>query len=260
MQKIKTEKIHEKKKTEMNQSFREVRERILGEERLRASIGTLSEKTTHMILKNFYEPDVDRQEVPVGNYVADIFTGQEIIEIQSAGFGKMRDKLEAFLPEYPVTIVHPIPHIKWLIWIDEETGALSSPHKSPKKGNAYDAFLELYRIRDYLADRHLTVKLLLMELEEYKLLNGYGKNKKIRASKYDRIPLNIIEEIVIERPEDLMQFVPLDLEEPFTKKQFARAAHIDERMASLAIKLYQYYGMMEQTGKDGRAYLYKIMI
>lgn len=260
MQKIKTEKIHEKKKTETNQSFREVRERVLGEERLRAGIGTLSEKTTHMILKNFYEPDVDRQEVPVGNYVADIFTGQEIIEIQSAGFGKMRDKLEAFLLEYPVTIVHPIPHIKWLIWIDEETGTLSAPHKSPKRGNAYDAFLELYRIRDYLADRHLTVKLLMMELEEYKLLNGYGKNRKIRASKYDRIPLNIIEEITIERPEDLMQFVPLDLEEPFTKKQFARAAHIDERMAGLAIKLYQYYGMMEQTGKDGRAYLYKIMI
>ena len=76
------------------QRFREVKEKMLGEERLRASIGTLSEKTTHMILKNYYEPDVDKQEIPIGNYVADIFTGQEIIEIQSAGFGKMRDKLE----------------------------------------------------------------------------------------------------------------------------------------------------------------------
>lgn len=240
------------------QRFREVRDKMLGEERLHTSIGTLSEKTTHMILKNYYEPDVDKQEIPIGNYVADIFTGQEIIEIQSAGFGKMREKLESFLPEYPVTIVHPIAHIKKLIWIDEETGALSAPHKSPKKGNVYDAFLELYRIRDYLEDRHLTVKLLLMELEEYKLLNGYGKNKKIRASKYDRIPMDIIEEIVIERPEDLMQFVPLELEEPFTKKQFAKAARINDRMASLAIKLYQYYGMMEHTGKDGRSYLYEI--
>lgn len=211
-----------------------------------------------MILKNYYEPDVDKQEIPIGNYVADIFTGQEIIEIQSAGFGKMREKLGSFLPEYPVTIVHPIAHIKKLIWIDEETGALSTPHKSPKKGNVYDAFLELYRIRDYLGDRHLTVKLLLMELEEYKLLNGYGKNKKIRASKYDRIPMDIIEEIVIERPEDLMQFVPLELEEPFTKKQFAKAARINDRVASLAIKLYQYYGMMEHTGKDGRSFLYEI--
>ena len=37
------------------QRFLEVKERVLGEERLRASIGTLSEKTTHMILKNYYE-------------------------------------------------------------------------------------------------------------------------------------------------------------------------------------------------------------
>lgn len=240
------------------QRFQEVRDRLLGEERLRTGIGTLSEKTTHMILKNYYEPDVDKQEIPIGNYVADIFTGQEIIEIQSAGFGKMREKLESFLPEYPVTIVHPIPHIKRVIWIDEETGALSAPHRSPKKGTAYDAFLELYRIRDYLGDRHLTVKLLLMEMEEYKIQNGYGKDKKIRASKYDRIPLDIVEEIAIERPEDLMQFIPLELEEPFTRKQFAKTAHINERMASLIIKLYRYYGMIEQTGKDGRSYLYEI--
>ncbi len=75
---------------------------------------------------------MDKQQIPIGNYVANIFTGQEIIEIQSAGFGKLREKLEAFLPEYPVTIVDPIPLIKWLIWIDEETGALSTSHKSPK--------------------------------------------------------------------------------------------------------------------------------
>lgn len=56
-----------------------------------------------------------------------------------------------------------------------------------------------------------------------------------------------------------MQFVPLELEEPFTIKQFAKAAHISERMASLAVKLYCYYGMMAHTGKDGRAYLYEIL-
>ena len=61
-------------------------------------------------------------EIPIENFVADIFTGQEIIEIQTRAFYKMRRKLDAFLPLYPVTIVYPIPHIKWLSWIDEETG------------------------------------------------------------------------------------------------------------------------------------------
>ena len=48
------------------------------------SIGTLSEKTLHAFLKNYYEPDIDKQEIPIDKYVTDIFTGQEIMEIQTA--------------------------------------------------------------------------------------------------------------------------------------------------------------------------------
>ncbi len=36
-----------------DRKFQEVKDKMLGEQRLRASIGTLSEKTTHMILKNY---------------------------------------------------------------------------------------------------------------------------------------------------------------------------------------------------------------
>ncbi len=49
------------------------------------------------------------QEIPVAGYIADIFTGEEIIEIQTGNFNKMRDKLNTFLPQYPVTIVYPVP-------------------------------------------------------------------------------------------------------------------------------------------------------
>ena len=63
-------------------------------------------------MKNYYAPDTDMHEIPIENFVADIYTGQEIIEIQTRAFNKMRRKLDAFLPLYPVTIVYPIPHIK----------------------------------------------------------------------------------------------------------------------------------------------------
>ena len=42
-------------------------------------------------------------------YVADIYKDGEIIEIQTRQFNRMRGKLQAFLPLYPVTIVYPIP-------------------------------------------------------------------------------------------------------------------------------------------------------
>ena len=82
-------------------------------------IGTLSEKTLHAVLKKFYEPDISHQEIPLEGYVADIFRDNEIIEIQTQNFNAMRKKLDTFLPLYPVTIVYPILHQKWLNWIDK---------------------------------------------------------------------------------------------------------------------------------------------
>ncbi|MDE7114562.1 MAG: hypothetical protein K2O57_10370, partial [Acetatifactor sp.] len=101
-------------------AFQAAKDKIIGVDRQRLGIGTLSEKTVHAILKNFYESDEDHQEIPIDNYVADIYHDGEIIEIQTRQFNKMRNKLSAFLPLYPVTIVYPIPREKWVIWIDQE--------------------------------------------------------------------------------------------------------------------------------------------
>lgn len=94
--------------------------------------------------------DEEKQEIPIENCVADIFSDGGIMEIQTRQFNKMRNKLSAFLPLYPVTIVYPIPREKWIIWIDEESGELSRKRKSPAKGNVYLAFIELYKIKMYL--------------------------------------------------------------------------------------------------------------
>lgn len=248
----------EKMDVKNNINFEQAREKILGAERERVGIGTLSEKTLHAILKNYYEPDSDRHEIPIDRYVADIFTGEEIIEIQTAQFNRMRDKMNAFLPLYPVTIVYPIAREKWLYWVDPDTGEISKGHKSPKKGNEYTGFPELYKIKSYLKNEHLKIKFVLMDMEEYKLLNGWGKQKKNNASKHDRIPLSIDREILIERKEDYMQFIPYELEEPFTSKTFGKAAHIPKQLATVVLNILDYMEVVERIGKEGQAYLYKI--
>ena len=78
--------------------FDHTKNKIVGSQRMRQGIGTLSEKTVHAVMKNYYAPDTDMHEIPIENFVADIFTGQEIIEIQTRAFYKMRRKLDAFLP------------------------------------------------------------------------------------------------------------------------------------------------------------------
>lgn len=240
-------------------AFEAAKKKIIGVDRQRLGIGTLSEKTVHAILKNYYEPDEDRQEIPIENYVADIYADGEIIEVQTRQFNKMRGKLSTFLPLYPVTIVYPIPFEKWIIWIDEESGELSRKRKSPVRGNPYLVFPELYKIKPFLKDPNLRLKIVLMNMEEYKLLNGWSRDKKKGSSRYDRIPTELVEEIEIERPEDYMQFVPAELEDEFTSGQFAKAAHISVSMAQTVLNILYYMGTVTRTGKKGNQYMYAVL-
>ena len=240
--------------------FEQAREKIIGSDRARIGIGTLSEKTLHAILKNFYEPDEDKQEIPIDRFVADIFTGQEIIEIQTGQFNRMRDKLTCFLKEYPVTIVYPVARERWLHWIDEETGEVSKGRKSPKKGNEYSAFVELYRIKMFLTEPNLKIKIVLLDMDEYKILNGWGKQKKNNASKYDRIPNRFVEEVCIERKEDYLQFIPYDLPEPFTSKEYAKAIKCNDRVAGVALNLLNHLEVVKRVGKKGNAFLYETVM
>lgn len=238
--------------------FEAARNRIIGINRERQGIGTLSEKTIHAVLKNYYAPDTDMHEIPIENFVADVYTGREIIEIQTRAFNKMRRKLDAFLPLYPVTIVYPIPHVKWISWIDETTGEASPKRKSPKTGSAYMAFPELYKIRPYLSNPNLHLKIALIDMEEYRLLNGWSRDKKKGSERYDRIPLKFAEEICIERKEDYMQFVPYDLPEPFTTKDFARYAKISVRLAQTILLILTDLEIVSRVGKQGNSYLYEV--
>ena len=69
-------------------AFEAAKKKIIGVDRQRFSIGTYGEKTVHAILKNYYEPDEDHQEIPIDNYVADIYRDGQIIEIQTRQFNK----------------------------------------------------------------------------------------------------------------------------------------------------------------------------
>ena len=240
--------------------FEQAKEKIIGRDRQRLQIGTLSEKTVHAVVKNYYEPDEDKQEIPIEGMYADIFTGSEIIEIQTRSFDQVRKKLDRFLPEYPVTVVLPIPATKWLIWINEETGELSDPRKSPKKGNEYVAFRELYKIKQYLKKEGLTIVLLFLDMEEYRLLNGWSKDKKKGSSRYDRIPLCITKEVRFECPQDYAVLVPDTLTGEFTCAEFAKAAKINSRQANLVLNILFYLDVVARVGKKGNAFVYEKVI
>ncbi len=232
---------------------------ITFEARERHGIGMQKEKTLHAVLKCCEEPDPDCQEIPVGNYIADILTADKrIVEIQTANMNAMRSKLAYFLPLYPVRIVYPIPYQKWVTWIDPGTGELTVRNKSTRKGSFYQAFKELYKIRPFLRHENLTVDLLLLDMEEYRLQDGWSRDGKRGSHRYDRIPVSIVSEILLERPEDYMIFLPPDLPEPFTSRSFAQAAGIPASLSSTILLLLTELGQVERVGRKGNAYLYTV--
>ena len=61
-------------------------------------IGSLGEKTMHLALKFFYEPDPARHERKLQGYVTDAFTEHGAVEIQTAKIHRLTRTLEAFRP------------------------------------------------------------------------------------------------------------------------------------------------------------------
>lgn len=241
------------------EAFEQAKLKVLLKQHEQHGFGTLQEKTVHAVMKLYYEPNIDYHEVPIEGFIADIYTGSRIIEIQNGNFNRLRDKLAAFLPHYPVTVVLPIPHYKWLIWMDEESGELSKKHKSPVTGSVYSAFPELYKIKNFLTDPNLSFAFPLIDMDEYRLLNGWSKDRKKGSNRYDRMPLALFDEVQFDRPEDFIQVIPYELEE-FTVKEFAKAAKIHCDLARVTLHILHSMKLVDRVGKRGREYLYEVVL
>lgn len=221
-----------------------------------AGIGTLGEKSLHAVLKRYLEPDETKQEIKIGRYVADISNQHGITEIQTRNFNTLRRKLAFFLPEHPVTVVYPIARIKWLRWLDPQTGELTKRRKSPKMGRPFDIFPELYRIRPLLREPNLTLGIFILEIEEIRLLDGWSGDRKKGSHRRNRIPLDLFDELYIQNPEDYLKLMPGSLPEPFHSRDFAKQSGLSLSAARTALNVLHFVGAVNRCGKKGNTYLY----
>ncbi len=240
--------------------FTQARDKIIHQTPGQNGIGTLSEKTIHAVLKQYYVPEESCHEQKVAGFVADAFTGSEIVEIQTRNFNALRRKLEAYLPLYDVTIVYPIAHTRYLRYINPETGEITPPRKSPKTGRIYQIFPELYRIKPFLNDEHLHIRIALLDVEEFRFLDGRGTNKRKGATKSNAFPLDFVQETVLQSPADYIQLLPEGLPMPFSTKDYKKAAHVTQSLASVALNILLAMDIVERVGKTGNLYLYQLKV
>ena len=220
-------------------------------------IGTLNEKTLHRQIKSRIEPDVSCHEIKVGSFIADIYTGGRIIEVQTRGLWHLERKLNEFLKFAPVTLVHPVALNTRLIWLDPKTGEVREERLSPKHGSIFSSAVELIRLKKYLKEPRLDFLIILVNIKELRLLDGYGKSKKSRASRLDKIPTEFLDEIYLREPEDFDVFLPKTLEGEFTSRDYGREAAASPRVSQSAINLLYTMGRIKECGRDGRFTLWR---
>ncbi len=129
-------------------------------------IGTLNEGDLHLSLKLFYADDPSQIERRTNNYIVDVLKHDQIVEIQTRGFGALRRKLPALLQTHNVTLVHPVAIRKTIVKSTEDGGY--SRRLSPKKGIVHDVFDELVSLPTMLDVDGMQLDVVLVHEEEFR--------------------------------------------------------------------------------------------
>ena len=236
--------------------FQAARSAVLSESVAWDGIGTLSEKSLHKMLKLYIEPNIENHEVAYMGGVVDIKTADGIYEVQTRGYEKLVPKLRRILPTSPVTVVCPLAHEKYVRWLDRESGEMSERRKSPKRENAFDAFRMLFGIRELITHPNLHVRLVYMQVEDFRALDGWDKTRKRGSNRIERIPTNIIREEELSTCADYSAYLPTTLGDEFTAPEFSRTIKRTSRYTFYVLKLLVATGAVREVGKRGRATLY----
>ena len=100
----------------------------------------------------------------------------------------------------------------------------------------------------------------LLEVEEVRLRDGWGRDGKRGSHRYEYIPLALLDEVVLACPEDYAEhFLPQEeaLPSPFTAAQYARATGLRGKAAYALLHILTDLGFLSPADKIGRAGAWK---
>ena len=245
-------------------------------------IGRLGEKQMHAAIKRFICPDTSCHEIKIDGsigcntkeltddadtkaskpkarkFVADVLEGDTIYEIQTGSFAPLREKIRWILDNtsYNIVLIHPIAETKWISTISRD-GKIGQRKKSPTKESLRDIAGELYFISEFISSPRFSLVILTLEAEQYKK-NTAAEGKRPRYKKYELIPISLLRAHIFRSLDDYRTFIPDDLPEVFTVKDFSAKSRIIGIDAYSIVKTLTSLGFFEPADKIGRAQAYKI--
>jgi hypothetical protein len=220
------------------------------------NIGTLNESSLHSTLKLWYKKPEDQLEVTIENFIIDIIRKDLLIEIQTKNFSTIKKKLERLLENYRVLLIHPIVKDKWIITMDHRLNKIIRRRLSPTHHSYLNIFEELIRIPDLITNPNLTIELLLVQIEEFRVNDGKGSWRRKGWSIQDRRLVNILERKAFFSPIDFLMLKPSKLKPPFTNAELANSLEKPLRLAQKMSYCLRKMGIIKVVGKRGRSFLF----
>lgn len=218
-------------------------------------INTWNESLLHEELKDLYCGETGMKEVAIGGSICDVVRSDgSIIEVQTSSIGKLKPKLERLLRDHALELVHPVAKNSTIETYNPD-GSLKSRRKSPKHGTIFQIFAELTGVYQLLDNPNLTLTIVLADILEIRIADGTGswRRKGIRLD--DRKLLKIHETVSFSSLSDYRRLLPDSLPDAFTTADLAAAGA--GRHAGKMAWVLRKIGIIEMTGKQGRAYQYR---
>lgn len=235
-------------------------------EDLRDGIGLLGEKWQHQIIKRYLTEDAGEHEVKLEGtrFVSDVRVGNAIYEVQTGSFAPMKKKLERCFedPALTVTVVHPLPAVRRLTWMDPVTGELGKARRVAGKRDPIlllPALYPLISLLPQLEAGRLSFRLLLLEVQDFKLLNGRTRDRKHGATRLERIPVGLLDDRTFSSAADFSALLPGNLPSPLTVAEFSRATGLRGLDAYSAVRVLVGMGLFAPAAPRGRAMAFEIV-
>lgn len=212
-------------------------------------IGVANESSLHAALKAQYALPGDRVEVEMDGFIVDIAREDLLIEIQTANFASVRQKLRRLLRSHRLQLVYPIAEEKWIVKIAPADSAIISRRKSPKRGTVYDLFQELVRMPDLVNYMGFSLVVLMTRQEEIRCPDGQGSWRRKGVSIKDRRLLEIIRQVKFADRNDFVRLLPADLDQPFSNRDLAAWLGLSVSLARRMTYCLRKMGAIEVAGQ-----------
>ncbi|MEZ6048029.1 MAG: hypothetical protein R3C11_21120 [Planctomycetaceae bacterium] len=216
------------------------------------------ETSLHQQLKEHYAREGDQIEVRLGDYIIDVVSGEELIEIQCASLSAIRDKIRDLLKTHQVRVVKPLAARKYLVRKKARGNKILSARYSPVRQSWLDLFEELVHFVTVFPHPKLTLEIALVELEEHRVpVKRKGWRKKDYRTT-DRMLKEVTETRQLNSAIDLWNLLPDTPGGTFTTAELAKAADVPRWTAQKIAYCLRETECIRLVGKQGNALLYEL--